>query len=183
MFFPLPDDGNQKNRSKFEEAWYRMFSVVINAIKLVLGTASVLLIYLLFGHSLNGWFQGPHVLSAEEQKELLALREANEPEEDLEKIENGIHLATGLKIAEGWEVVRSTCTACHSAALVTQNRATYDGWKDMIRWMQETQGLWDLGDTENDILAYLAENYAPEESGRRPNLPIADIEFYILELD
>jgi len=183
MFFPIPENTDKKTKTKFEEAWFRMFTVVINAVKIVLAAASVMLIYLLFGHSISGWFQGPDVLSPEEQKELFAMRGDNEQEEDLEKIENGIHLSTGLKVAEGWEVVRSTCTACHSAALVTQNRATYDGWKDMIRWMQETQGLWDLGDTEKDILAYLAENYAPEESGRRPNLPIADIEWYILELD
>lgn len=183
MFFPLPDNLSEKNQSKFEDAWFRMFTVIINAIKIVLGASSLLVIYLLFGHSLDGMFQGPDVLSPEEQKEILALRKANEPEEDLERIENGIHLATGLKVAEGWEIVRRTCTACHSAALVTQNKATYEGWKDMIRWMQETQGLWELGEAEEEILAYLSENYAPEESGRRPNLPIAEIEWYILELD
>jgi hypothetical protein len=48
--------------------------------------------------------------------------------------------------------------------------------------MQETQGLWDLGDQEKTILDYLAANYAPEESSRRANLDMDAIEWYILEL-
>jgi len=53
----------------------------------------------------------------------------------------------------------------------------------MIRWMQETQNLPDLGEKEAPILDYLAEHYAPEDTGRRPNLDLASIEWYILELD
>jgi hypothetical protein len=101
---------------------------------------------------------------------------------DMDRVEDGIHLETGLIAAEGWETVRATCTACHSAKLVTQNKATRDGWKNMIVWMQETQGLWDLGDQENAILDYLAANYAPEESSRRANLDMEAIEWYLLEL-
>lgn len=172
----------EKHQEKFTEAWYRLFTAVTNAVKLVLLAGTALLIYLFFGHAIMGMFQGPTPLTPEQEKALLAARAEKEAEEDLEKIENGIHLATGLKVAEGWEVVRSTCTACHSAALVTQNRATYDGWEDMIRWMQETQGLWDLGENEEAILAYLSENYAPEQAGRRPNINVDEIEWYILEL-
>ena len=98
-----------------------------------------------------------------------------------DRIENGIHVATGLKVAEGFEVVRRTCTACHSAKLVIQNRADRQGWQGMIRWMQATQGLWDLGEQEEVILTYLAANYAPEEVGRRANLDLDAIEWYILE--
>lgn len=103
--------------------------------------------------------------------------------DDLDKVVNGIHVQTGLVFAEGFELVRGTCTACHSAQLVTQNRATREGWLQMIRWMQETQGLWDLGKNEKPIVDYLAKHYAPDDVGRRANLDVAAIEWYILELE
>ncbi|MEM9846889.1 MAG: hypothetical protein AAF847_03300 [Bacteroidota bacterium] len=98
-------------------------------------------------------------------------------------VENGIHLATGLVYAEGFEIVYASCTGCHSAQLVTQNRATRAGWEQMIDWMQATQGLWDLGDQEPIILDYLATHYAPEAVGRRASLEVDDIAWYILELE
>ncbi len=98
-----------------------------------------------------------------------------------ERIEAGIHLATGLRVAEGFDLVRANCTGCHSGKLIAQNRATRDGWQEMIRWMQRTQGLWQLGENEAAILDYLAANYAPQEAGRRANLDVEAIEWYILE--
>lgn len=98
---------------------------------------------------------------------------APEPQVE-EEIENGIHVLTGLKVDENWELVRQNCTACHSPKLVTQNRATREGWKKMIRWMQQTQNLWDLGENEPKILDYLAKNYAPKASGRRAQLDITE---------
>lgn len=159
-----------------------MFMAVINAVKLVLVAASILLLYLWLGPAMEGWFQGPTPLTPQQEQAMLDARAERASDAGQEKIEDGIHVATGLKIAEGWELVRTTCTACHSAALVTQNRATYEGWEEMIRWMQATQGLWDLGDTEPRILEYLANNYAPDETGRRANLNVEEIEWYILEL-
>lgn len=80
--------------------------------------------------------------------------------------------ASGLIIDEGWELVRGTCAACHSASLVTQNRGDRETWEGMIRWMQESQGLWPLDpQTEAAILDYLAKNYAPVGSSRRAPLP------------
>ena len=109
----------------------------------------------------------------------------DEPTEEVEIPENGpefqdgIHMATGFIQDEHVEIVIGNCTNCHSAKLVTQNRATREGWKSMIHWMQQTQGLWDLGDNEALILDYLAKHYAPKESGRRA--PLTDIEWYKLE--
>ena len=77
------------------------------------------------------------------------------------------------------DLVAEHCTACHSALLVTQNRATEEGWLSTIQWMQEKQNLWDLGKDESRIIAYLARNYSPEETGRRLNLK--EVEWYILE--
>ena len=82
-----------------------------------------------------------------------------------------IDTKTGLVIAPGFEVVSVQCTVCHSALLVTQNRASREGWLSMIRWMQETQGLWPLGEQELVVLDYLAEHYGPQHLGRRPPLP------------
>ncbi len=95
------------------------------------------------------------------------------------RIVDGLDEDTGL-IAEGeYLLVKGNCIACHSAKLVTQNRATREGWSEMLNWMQEKQGLWDLGQQREPILEYLATYYAPEESGRRP--PLRDIEWYQLE--
>ena len=78
---------------------------------------------------------------------------------------------TGLVKAKNWQFVKLHCTYCHSAAIVTQNRMDRKTWKKTIRWMQQNHGLWPLGQNEPFILDYLAENYAPQNSGRRPNLP------------
>ena len=95
------------------------------------------------------------------------------------RIVDGLDADTGL-IAEGeYLLVKGNCLACHSAKLVTQNRATREGWSQMIDWMQEKQGLWDLGPHREPILDYLATYYAPEESGRRP--PLENIEWYELD--
>jgi hypothetical protein len=132
--------------------------------------------YILWGDTLSKWWTKEPVVAQTSS----ASRPEDTPSEE-DRIENGIHVATGLVVAEGFEVVRATCTACHSAKLVTQNAATREGWEEMIRWMQRTQGLWELGDQEDIILDYLAENYAPEEVGRRANLDLEEIEWYILE--
>lgn len=77
-------------------------------------------------------------------------------------------------------LVIANCTGCHSGKLVTQNRATREGWTNMIRWMQRTQNLKDLGADEQKILDYLTKNYAPTEQGRRANLEVK--EWYNLDL-
>ena len=100
-------------------------------------------------------------------------------EDDFDKIENGIHVRTGLKDGEGLMTVVNNCTNCHSALLVTQNRMSADRWRSTIKWMQETQNLWDLGKNEEIIINYLVSNYPPQKKGRRMNLN--DIEWYVLE--
>ncbi len=88
-------------------------------------------------------------------------------EEDFDKIENGIHVRTGFKDAEGLMTVVNNCTNCHSAQLVIQNRMNEERWKATIQWMQETQNLWDLGKNEEIIVNYLVTNYPPQKKGRR----------------
>ena len=100
-----------------------------------------------------------------------------EVDEDL--IENGIHVSTGLIDGEGLMTVVNNCTNCHSAMIVTQNRMSKERWIATIKWMQETQNLWDLGGNEAIIVNYLATNYAPNKKGRREGL--TNIEWYVLE--
>jgi hypothetical protein len=83
------------------------------------------------------------------------------------------YAADELKAGLNAEIVSQTCIACHSLKLVTQNRADREGWLAMIRWMQEKQGLWPLGDNEDKILDYLSTYYGPTKSFRRAPLPPA----------
>jgi hypothetical protein len=101
------------------------------------------------------------------------------PEDDFDKIENGVHVRTGLKDAEGLMTVVNNCTNCHSAQLVMQNRMNEERWIATIRWMQETQNLWDLGKNEEIIVNYLVNNYPPKNKGRREILN--NITWYELE--
>ncbi|HUH45871.1 MAG TPA: hypothetical protein VLZ54_01855 [Arenibacter sp.] len=98
--------------------------------------------------------------------------------DDWNRIENGIHVRTGLKDAEGLMAVVNNCTNCHSAELVMQNRMNRERWIETIRWMQETQNLWNLGENEEIILNYLVTNYPIINTGRRA--PLSHIEWYSL---
>ncbi len=97
-----------------------------------------------------------------------------------EEIVDGKHAATGLIADEGLNLVIAHCTGCHSAKLVTQNRFNQEGWIRVIRWMQETQNLWDLGESETSIVDYLTKNYSPDITGTR-RAPLSGIEWYELE--
>ncbi len=80
--------------------------------------------------------------------------------------------ATGLKKTGDWELVRNNCIVCHSTRLVAQQRGSTTLWLDMIRWMQQTQNLWQFdAETEERIVTYLAENYPPDADRRRAPIP------------
>lgn len=80
---------------------------------------------------------------------------------------------SGLIIDSGFAVVKKQCSVCHSPQLIIQNKASYQGWLDTLRWMQKKQGMQSLSQqTETLILNYLAKNYAPEQAGRRRPLVI-----------
>jgi hypothetical protein len=111
----------------------------------------------------------------EVESEYVAIPEVD----DFDKIENGIHVRTGLIEADGLMTVVNNCTNCHSAKLVTQNRMNAERWIATIKWMQETQNLWDLGKNEEIIVNYLVTNYPPKKKGRREVL--SNIEWYDLE--
>lgn len=83
-----------------------------------------------------------------------------------------VDASTGLLMAGDWELVRANCIACHSSALITQQRGTGEQWLDMIRWMQAKQNLWQFDPAvEARIIAYLAANYPPRADRRRAAIP------------
>lgn len=98
---------------------------------------------------------------------------------DPNRVENGIHVRTGLIEAEGLQEVINNCITCHSSKLIIQNRMGEEQWNSTIRWMQETQGLWDLGDNQKIIVDYLTTNYPLLKKGRRKAL--SNIEWYKLD--
>jgi hypothetical protein len=87
---------------------------------------------------------------------------------------------TGLVADENLYMVKAQCTSCHSSKLILANRFTRDGWKQKIRWMQANHNLWELGDTEKQVLDYLEKNYAPTASVAR-RAALKDIKWYKLE--
>jgi len=80
---------------------------------------------------------------------------------------NKLNQATGLVEARGHNMVAAHCTACHSAKLISQNQMSRERWLETIRWMQNTQKLWPLGDAEPIILDYLTMWYGPKTQSRR----------------
>lgn len=91
-----------------------------------------------------------------------------------EKEEEILHADTHLPI------VKAHCTGCHSPKLISMNRFTREGWLEKIRWMQETQKLWDLGESESVVLDYLEKYYSPEtKTGRRAALE--NVKWYNLD--
>lgn len=86
---------------------------------------------------------------------------------------------SGLVDADGITEVINNCTQCHSTEIIKQNRLSAEQWRSTIKWMQETQNLWDLGNNEDIIIDYLVKNYPPVKKGRRAKL--TDIEWYNLE--
>ena len=141
---------------------------------------------LLLGTGLAIYFLLPHeptasaVVAARPGSEEEAAPAAVSPAEEPPEIVDGKDVATGLFDGEGLAAVKANCLGCHSAQLITQNHFTRDGWHKKIVWMQKTQGLWDLGDSEPLVLDYLAEHYAPEARASRRQ-PLTGIEWYELK--
>ena len=80
--------------------------------------------------------------------------------------------ATGLVLADGYELVAANCVACHSAQQFLRQRGTRATWQGILDWMQASQGLWEFPEgVEERIVDYLATHYAPEGEWRRAPIP------------
>lgn len=138
----------------------------------------LLLLFSLFviaGGALVYYMANPEFFNFNKPPEVVAVVEELDPD----RIENGIHVETGFVDAEGMMTVVRNCTACHSSKLILQNRMNADRWNATIKWMQETQNLPDLGKNQEIIVNYLATNYPPVDTGRRPSL--TNIDWYELD--
>ncbi len=170
-------DPQQKD---WDDLYFKNLKWVLGFISLVTFSAAMTLVFNSLGMSFDfGTRRSTPIAKEQVQKRL----DIFSNQKEINRVEDGIHVQTGLVYAQNFSLIKNTCTSCHSAQLIRQNRATREGWKEMIRWMQATQGLWDLGNNEVLILDYLAEHYAPIEVTRRPGLDLAAIEWYILELE
>jgi len=158
-----------------------MWSALVLLLNFLAVAAILGLAYLVLGPTIQSYLNKPEY--TDEQLIALGNKRAQliqqEKADDWDLIENGIHVKTGLKDDENLKLVIGACTSCHSSKLIIQNRANRQGWKNMIVWMQETQGLHDLGINESKILDYLAKHYAPQEIGRRKNLDYEELEWYV----
>lgn len=154
----MEDNEFDKKIKKAEKTAYRATFVSF--------IATILLLIALYNPSLSFFYQ--------KQPEVVY----TDIVDDEDKIENGIHVRTGLIDAAGLMEVVNNCTNCHSAKLVTQNRMNAERWNTTIKWMQETQNLWDLGDNQEIIVNYLVTNYPPIAKGRR--MILTDIDWYEL---
>ena len=69
----------------------------------------------------------------------------------------------GLIDGPGAEETFYMCSACHSIALVRQQRLTDARWDYLWRWMIEEQGMADGGEELREtILGYLKEHYSSQ---------------------
>lgn len=158
----------KQNHDKLKRDFQELYRKTILACA-VIGIGAIILVYLIVDPGLSAFNTDAP------QTELVNVPE----DDDYDKIENGIHVRTGFIDAPGMMVTVQNCTNCHSAKLVMQNRMNEERWKSTIKWMQETQNLWDLGENEAVIINYLVTNYPPKKVGRRAVL--TDIEWYQLE--
>ena len=86
---------------------------------------------------------------------------------------------SGLAMDKSLTLVKGNCLACHSGKLIQQSHFDREKWVERIRWMQRTQKLWDLGESEPAIVTYLTTYYGPLKTsfdGRR--LPLVTPVWY-----
>ncbi|MFX0557103.1 monoheme cytochrome C [Maribacter sp. CXY002] len=117
---------------------------------------------------------GFHYFNSPKETLEIGNEESNIEIEAVEGVVDGVHVATGLVNAKGLNQVITNCTTCHSSKLIVQNRMGKEQWNATIRWMQETQGLWDLSESQEIIVDYLITNYPPLQKGRRSTLTTVD---------
>ena len=92
----------------------------------IINTLAVVFVLTIFGPVLI--YLVPMMIEGHPDLEIVAPGSNDEPS----TIVDGIDIESGLIVDDGYVLVKRNCAACHSLELVTQNRATRDGWKDII---------------------------------------------------
>ena len=177
---------NSINKKSSDTSMKNMWRLLMASIYLLFALVVLTLGYILLEDNIQAFINQKEYTKAElellDKQAKKRIRQQN-AEDNWDKVSNGIHVRTGLRDDPNLNIIIRSCTSCHSAKLITQNKATREGWKNMIIWMQKTQGLPDLGKYEPKILEYLAKYYAPKEVGRRKNIDTDKLEWYVLELN
>jgi mono/diheme cytochrome c family protein len=71
-----------------------------------------------------------------------------------------------LPPGEGAEETFYNCSACHSLRTVTNGAYSRRVWDEIIDWMVEDQGMWELDPEEREIiLDYLATHLGEDRHG------------------
>jgi len=71
-----------------------------------------------------------------------------------------------LPPGEGAEETFYNCSACHSLQTLTNGAYSRRVWDEIIDWMIEDQGMWELDPEEREIiLNYLATHLGEDHSG------------------
>ena len=66
----------------------------------------------------------------------------------------------GLPRSDDVDLVAAYCGACHSLAIVMQQRQSAEGWNYLLNWMTEKQGMAPLlAEDRAAILAYLTREF------------------------
>jgi hypothetical protein len=74
-----------------------------------------------------------------------------------------------LHPAPGAQITYDYCTACHSEMIIAQQGQTREGWDEILVWMVEEMGMYELEDEDrSQILDYLGTYYNPD----RPYFPL-----------
>jgi hypothetical protein len=169
-----------KNKNNSEQN--RELKILVLLAKATIGITFLLMTVAVYVFYLHGSEKNIDTIAAVESKKTFDVqgRSALNESEVSASIVDGKDEQSGLLAGEGLQIVKVNCTGCHSGTLITQNRMSRERWKETIHWMQETQGLWDLGENEAVILDYLAENYSPLPTGGRRR-PLENIQWYSLE--
>lgn len=96
---------------------------------------------------------------------MMVLFQLNQP------VQAGVDDTSELTQKPGYQLVQQICTQCHSAKLIVQNRNARQGWLEIIQTMQSQHGLAKLKpETQQQIIDYLSQYYAPVFTGRRAPL-------------
>ena len=66
----------------------------------------------------------------------------------------------GLPRSTGYEEVATYCSGCHSLEIVMQQQQSEKGWRELLVWMTEKQGMAVLeAEVETTIVDYLAREF------------------------
>ncbi|HEB9325294.1 TPA: cytochrome C [Campylobacter jejuni] len=79
---------------------------------------------------------------------------------------------TGLIIDPDSSLVEANCLARHGCNLITNMHASRKAWLAAIRWMQDSEGLWEIEPKDEKKLNYL-EKYYGEKYDTRRRIPLA----------